>query len=102
MPTEPDTTAARRTYLRRAAVVLLAGIPLAIVPGAENRFVFGRLVVAALAALLLLAIPGAGRLPRWMWLSVGAVTLVAGIAAGRVLRLAAPRGVGPVHRGRAD
>ncbi|MFC6705028.1 O-antigen ligase family protein [Flexivirga alba] len=80
MAADISTIAVWRTYLRRAAAVLLAGIPLAILPGAENRFVFGRLVVAAFAALLLLAIPGAGRLPRWMWLSIGAATLVTGIA----------------------
>lgn len=61
--------------------MLLACVPLAITPGAENRFVFGRFVVAALATVLLLAIPGAGRLPRWMWLSIGAMTAVAALAA---------------------
>jgi tetratricopeptide (TPR) repeat protein len=73
--------AVRRTRIRRTAIIFIAISPLAIIPGAENRFVFGKLLVVAIGAGLALIVPGKGQLPRWVWLPLGVATAVVALSA---------------------
>ncbi len=63
------------------AIGLLVVSVLALLPGALDRWVFPKLLVALAGVLLAALSPSAGRLPRWVWILLGAGAIVAGVAA---------------------
>lgn len=72
---------------RRAAriwrwVIWLAVLAtIALLPGALNRWVFPKELVLAAAAVLASLVPTRSRMPRWLWLVIGAGALVLALAA---------------------
>lgn len=64
-----------------AALTLLLAVPAVIVPGALNRFVFGKLVVAAAGVAVAFRSPPAGRLMRPAGVMLGAAGVVLAISA---------------------
>lgn len=65
------------------AVVLLLATPAIIIPGALNRFVFGKLLIAAIGAALAFTVPPRGRLTRmvrWLLAGAGALLLASALA----------------------
>jgi O-antigen ligase/polysaccharide polymerase Wzy-like membrane protein len=70
--------AARLARSERAALTALAIAPAVVIPGGLNRFVFGKLAVAAFGVLCAAIAPARGRLPRaaWWWLAAAGLLLV--------------------------
>lgn len=86
--------------LRQAAIALLCIAPLAVIPGGENRFVFGKLAVFAAGVLAACFVAPAGRLPRPVsWLLAAGFALVALSAALGSNPLDALAGAAPRYEG---
>jgi hypothetical protein len=77
----------RADVLRYAALALICLAPVVIVPGGENRFVFGKVFLVAVGVALAASLPARGRLER-----PAAIALVCGLA---ILVLAALASAAP-------